>query len=37
VANIAVVVLDTVRADVFEEAFGWLPGTWFDAAYSTSH
>ncbi len=35
--NIAVVVLDTVRADVFAEAFEWLPGTWFDAAYSTSH
>jgi len=37
VTNIAVVVLDTVRADAFEEAFGWLPGTRFDAAYSTSH
>ena len=35
--SIAVVVLDTVRADAFEEAFEWLPGTWFDAAYSTSH
>ncbi|MEZ3163117.1 sulfatase-like hydrolase/transferase [Halorubrum sp. RMP-47] len=35
--NIAVVVLDTVRADAFGEAFEWLPGTWFDAAYSTSH
>jgi len=37
VTSIAVVVLDTVRADAFEEAFEWLPGTWFDAAYSTSH
>lgn len=35
--NIAVVVLDTVRADAFGEAFEWLPGTRFDAAYSTSH
>ena len=35
--NIAVVVLDTLRTDVFGETFGWLPGTWFDAAYSTSH
>jgi len=37
VTNIAVIVLDTVRSDVFTEAFEWLPGTWFDAAYSTSH
>ena len=35
--HIAVVVLDTLRTDVFGETFGWLPGTWFDAAYSTSH
>lgn len=35
--DIALVVLDTVRADVFDEQFGWLPGTRFDAAYSTSH
>jgi arylsulfatase A-like enzyme len=37
VTDIAVVVLDTVRADVFEEEFEWLPGKRFDAAYSTSH
>jgi len=37
VTDIAVVVLDTVRSDAFDEAFEWLPGTRFDAAYSTSH
>ena len=37
VTDIAVVVLDTLRADAFEAAFEWLPGTRFDAAYSTSH
>lgn len=35
--SIATVVFDTVRADVFAEVFDWLPGTHFDAAYSTSH
>jgi arylsulfatase A-like enzyme len=37
VTRIALVVLDTVRYDAFTEAFDWLPGTWFDHAYSTSH
>lgn len=35
--NIAVVVLDTVRKDTFDEFFGWLPGKHFNQAYSTSH
>ena len=35
--SIALVVLDTVRYDVFSEQFDWLPGTWFDHAHSTSH
>ena len=35
--NVAVVVLDTVRADAFDEHFDWLPGVHFDRAYSTSH
>lgn len=35
--NIAVVVLDTLRYDYFEEYFGWLPGTRFENAWSTSH
>ena len=36
-AAIAVVVLDTVRRDAFDEYFDWLPGRWFERAYSTSH
>jgi arylsulfatase len=35
--NVAVVVLDTVRADTFDDYFDWLPGVRFDRAYSTSH
>jgi len=35
--DVAVVVLDTVRADAFHEYFDWLPGTRFTRAYSTSH
>jgi arylsulfatase A-like enzyme len=35
--NVAVVVLDTVRADAFEEHFAWLEGRRFTRAYSTSH
>lgn len=35
--NIAVVVLDTLRYDYFEEYFEWLPGTRFENAWSTSH
>ena len=35
--SIAVVVLDTLRYDAFQRAFGWLPGRHFTRAYSTSH
>ncbi|MFC7131174.1 sulfatase-like hydrolase/transferase [Haloferax chudinovii] len=35
--NIAVVVLDTLRYDTFDEFFDWIPGTSFTNAYSTSH
>lgn len=35
--SIAVVVLDTLRYDLFAEEFDWLGGTWFKNAYSTSH
>jgi len=34
--NIALVVLDTLRKDSFDESFGWLPGKRFENAYSTS-
>lgn len=35
--SIAVVVLDAVRADFFEEWFGWMPGQRYEQVYSTSH
>lgn len=35
--NIALVVLDTLRKDSFDDHFGWLPGATFDHAWSTSH
>jgi len=35
--NIALIVLDTLRYDTFEEYFDWLPGRRFDNAWSTSH
>ncbi len=35
--NIALVVLDTLRKDYFDEYFGWLPGKSFENAWSTSH
>ena len=35
--NIALVVLDTLRKDYFDEHFDWLPGTRFENAWSTSH
>lgn len=35
--NIALVVLDTLRKDYFDEYFDWLPGTRFKNAWSTSH
>lgn len=37
VSNVALVVLDTLREDAFEEAFGWLEGARFTRAFSTSH
>jgi arylsulfatase len=36
-ASVAVVVLDTLRYDTFEEAFDWLPGRRFTQAYAPSH
>ncbi|WP_459195035.1 sulfatase-like hydrolase/transferase [Halosimplex sp. J119] len=36
-ASVAVVVLDTLRYDTFEEAFDWLPGRRFTRAYAPSH
>ena len=36
-SNVAVVVLDTVRYDSFEEHFQWLDGVRFTDVYSTSH
>ena len=35
--NIALVVLDTLRKDAFDDHFEWLPGRHFERAYSTSH
>jgi arylsulfatase len=35
--NIAIVVLDTLRKDTFDEHFGWLPGRRYERAYSTSN
>jgi arylsulfatase A-like enzyme len=35
--NIAVVVLDTVRKDVFDRHFDWLPGVHYEQAWSPSH
>ena len=35
--NIAVVVLDTVRADAFSRHFDWLPGHAFTNAYATAN
>lgn len=34
--NIALVVLDTLRKDAFDEFFAWLPGVRFDNAWSPS-
>ncbi|WP_058827321.1 sulfatase-like hydrolase/transferase [Haloferax sp. Q22] len=33
--NVAVIVLDTMRKDVFDEHFDWLPGVRYEEAYST--
>lgn len=35
--SVALVVLDTLRKDYFDEYFDWLPGRWFDHCYSPSH
>lgn len=35
--NIAVVVLDTLRKDAFDEHFEWLPGKRFENTWSPSH
>lgn len=36
-ASLAVVVLDTLRKDYFDEYFDWLPGLRFESAYSTAN
>lgn len=35
--NVAIVVLDTLRKDAFDEHFDWLPGRRYENAWSTSH
>jgi arylsulfatase A-like enzyme len=35
--RVALVVLDTLRKDAFDDHFDWLPGTRFERARSTSH
>lgn len=35
--NIALVVLDTLRKDSFDRFFGWIEGTHYENAWSTSH
>jgi arylsulfatase len=35
--NIAIIVLDTLRKDTFDEHFDWMIGERFDNAWSTSH
>lgn len=35
--SVALVVLDTLRKDRFDEQFDWLPGTRFERAYAPSH
>lgn len=35
--SVALVVLDTLRKDAFDDHFDWLPGTSYDNAWSTSH
>ncbi|SIR76503.1 arylsulfatase [Haladaptatus litoreus] len=36
-ASVALIVLDTLRQDHFNEHFDWLPGTWYPNAYSTTN
>ena len=35
--NVAVVILDTLRKDYFDNHFDWLPGTSYSRAFSPSH
>lgn len=35
--NVALVVLDTLRKDAFDEHFDWLDGTTYENAWSTTH
>lgn len=35
--SVAVIVLDTLRYDIFNRYFEWIPGVSFENAYSTSH
>ena len=35
--SVALVVLDTLRKDRFDDRFDWLPGTRFERAYAPSH
>ena len=35
--SVALVVLDTLRKDAFDECFDWLPGTRFERAYAPGH
>lgn len=35
--RIALIVLDSVRKDYFDRYFDWLPGIWFDHAWSTGN
>jgi arylsulfatase A-like enzyme len=35
--SVALIVLDTLRKDVFDEFFNWLPGIRFDNAWTTGH
>jgi arylsulfatase A-like enzyme len=37
VNDVALVTLDTLRKDAFDEHFDWLPGVRFENAWSTSH
>lgn len=35
--SVAVIVLDTLRKDIFDKYFSWLPGVHFDNAWSTAN
>lgn len=36
-SSVAIVVLDTLRKDAFDDHFGWLPGQRYGSAYSTAN